>query len=148
MFGDRPAASLMTIAVERACESYSEDQQLGLFPVESVEINASKLKRDSYMDDILTGGSQSNVNRMMGIKDINSGHYTGTISKLLNNVGLSLKTLVQSGSTDFESNSKLSGNALGYLWEPSTDIMGVKLKFNPSKKRKGIKSKADLMLSD
>ena len=58
MFGDRPAASLMTIAVERACESYSEVQQLGLFPLESVEIDASKLKRDSYVDDIYTGGSE------------------------------------------------------------------------------------------
>ena len=45
MFRDRPAASLMTIAVERACESYSEVQQLGLFPIELVEIDASKLKR-------------------------------------------------------------------------------------------------------
>ena len=62
----------------------------------------------------------------MGIKDINSGQYTGTISRLLNNVGLSLKTLVQSGSTDIESNAKPSGNALGYLWEPSTDVIGSK----------------------
>ena len=92
--------------------------------------------------------SQSDVNRMMGFKDINYGQYTGTISRLLNNVGLSLKTLVQSGSTDIESNAKHSGNVLGYLWEPSTDVMGVKLKFNPSKKCKGVKSKADLTLSD
>ena len=53
---------------------------------------------------------KSDVNRMMGIKDINSGQYTGTISRLLDNVGLSLKTLVQSGSTDIESNATLSGN--------------------------------------
>ena len=148
MFGDRPAASLMTIAVERVCESYSEYQKLGLFPVESVEIDASKLKGDSYVDDIPTGGSQSDVNRMMSIKDINSGQYIGTISRLLDNVGLSLKILVQSRSTDIESNAQLSGNALGYLWEPSTDVMGVKPKINPSKKRKGVKSKADLTLSD
>ena len=134
MFGDRPTASLMTIAVERACESYSEVQKLGIFPIDWVEIDACKLKRDSYVDDIHTGGSQKDVDRMMGIRDSKSGQYTGTISKLLNNVRLSLKTLVQSGSTDFESNAKLSGNALGYLWEPPTDIMGVKLKFNPSKK--------------
>ena len=105
MFGDRPAASLMTIAVERACESYSEVQKLGIFPVDLVEVDACKLKRDSYVDDIHTGGSQKDVDRMMGIRDSKSGQYTGTISKLLNNVGLSLKTLVQSGSKDFESNA-------------------------------------------
>merc|ERR1712121_294381 len=40
------------------------------------------------------------------------------------------------------------GIALGYRWEPTTDIMGVKLKFNPSKKKKGLKSKPDITLSD
>ena len=85
---------------------------------------------------------------MMGIKDINSGQYTGTISRLLNNVGLSLKTLVQSGSTNTESNAKLSRNALGYLWEPSNNVMVIKFKSNPSKKCKGIKSKADPTLFD
>ena len=49
MFGDRPAASLMTIAVERACESYSEVQKLGICPVDLVEVDACKLKRDSYI---------------------------------------------------------------------------------------------------
>ena len=88
------------------------------------------------MDDIHTGGSQSNVNRIMGIKDINSGQYTGTMSRLINNVGLSIKILVQSGSSDTESNAKLSGNALGYLWEPCSHFMEVKFKFNPSKSEK------------
>ena len=89
------------------------------------------------MDDIHTGGSHSDVNRMMGIKDINSGQYTGTISKLLHNVGLSLKTLVQSGSTDFESNAKLPGNALGYLWEPSLILLELSFNLIPQKSERG-----------
>ena len=80
--------------------------------MELVERDACKLRRDNYVDDIHSGGSQKDVDRMMGIRDSKSGQYMGTISKFLNNVGLSLKTLVQSGSTDFESNAKLSGNAL------------------------------------
>ena len=55
MFGDRPAASLMTIAVERTCKSYSKAQQLGLFPEELAEIDANKLNMDFYVDDIHTG---------------------------------------------------------------------------------------------
>ena len=39
----------------------------------------------------------------------------------------------QSGSTDVEANKRLSSCALGYLWEHSTDIMGIKFKFNASK---------------
>merc|ERR1712112_571724 len=85
---------------------------------------------------------------MMGTKDALTNQFTGTVPRLLNNVGLSLKTLVTSGSRDEEAIAKLSGTALGYKWEPTTDKMGVKLKFNPSKKRKGLKSKPEITLSD
>ena len=78
---------------------------------------------------------------MMGFKDIHSDQYTGTMIRLLSNVRLSLKTLVQSGSTDIESNAKISGNVLGYLWESSTVVMGVKFKLNPSKSAKVLNSK-------
>ena len=148
MFGDRPAASLMTIAVERASESYSEVQKLKIAPDELIKCDADKLRADSYVDDIHSGGSQADVSRMMGSKNAETNQFTGTIPRLLNNVGLSLKALVQSGSNDEEAIAKLSGTALGYKWEPAADIMGVKLKFNPSKKRKGIKSRPDLTLSD
>merc|ERR1712121_477475 len=40
MFGDRPAAGLMSIAVERAHESYKEVQQLGIYKPELVEADA------------------------------------------------------------------------------------------------------------
>merc|ERR1711873_265771 len=103
---------------------------------------------DTYVDDFHSGGSQADVSRMMGIKDRLTGQFTGTIPRLLNNVGLHLKTLVTSGSRDKEAIAKLSGTAFGYIWEPTTDFMGVKLRFNPSKKRKGIKSKPDITLSD
>merc|ERR1711955_125324 len=138
MFGDRPAAGLMTIAVENASD-------------ELVLSDARKLKADSYVDDLHSGGSKADVSRMMGTKDPLTHQFTGTIPRLLNNVGLSLKTLVTSGSRDEEAITKLSGTALGYKWEPTIDEMGVKLKllkFNPSKKKKGIKSKPDMTLSD
>merc|ERR1712163_23274 len=139
-----PAAGLMTIAVERASDSCSEVMQLNIAPDELVLSDAKKLKADTYVDDFHSGGSQADVSRMMGIKDPLTGQFTGTIPRLLNNVGLHLKTLVTSGSRDKEAIAKLSGTALGYIWEPTTDFMGVKLRFNPSKKRKGLKSKPDI----
>ena len=45
MFGDRPAASLMTIAVERASESYSEVKSLDIDSSELIK-DAEKLRRD------------------------------------------------------------------------------------------------------
>merc|ERR1712074_238952 len=148
MFGDRPAAGFMTIAVERAYESFPEIEKLGIYKSEHVRSDALKLLKDSYVDDITTGGSETDVNRMMGAKDIVSGQFSGTLAKLLGNVGLKLKCLVRSGSTDVEAIKKLSGTTLGYSWEPTSDVMGVKLKFNSSKKRKGIRINPNISLAD
>ena len=46
----------------------------GYFLYNWLRIDASKLKWDSYVDDIHTGGSQSDVNRMMGTEDVKSGN--------------------------------------------------------------------------
>lgn len=84
---------------------------------------------------------------MLGSLD-SSGKFTDTIPKLLDNVGLQLKTLIQSESKDLEANKRLSGCALGYLWEPSTDFMGIKFNFNPFKICKGVNVKPNLAISD
>ena len=47
--------------------------------MELVERDACKLQSDNYVDDIHSGGSQKDVDRMMGIRDSKSGQYTGTI---------------------------------------------------------------------
>ena len=62
-------------------------------------------------------------------------------------VGLKLKTLIQCWLKDLEANKKLSGCVLGYLWDPSTDNMGIKFKFNLSKKSKGVNILPNLGLS-
>ena len=72
---------------------------------------------------------------MLGVLD-SFNKLTGTIPRILDNVGLNLKSLIQNRSKDLEANKKLSGCVLRYLWEPFTDIMGIKLKLNPSKKFK------------
>ena len=41
---------------------------MGIFSENLVEADTNKLQRDSYVDDIPTGGLQSDVNRMMGIR--------------------------------------------------------------------------------
>ena len=66
----------------------------------------------SDVDDIQTWSSQIDVYRILGVKD-SSSKFTGTISRLLDNVGLKLKTLIQSVSEELEINKKLSGCALG-----------------------------------
>ncbi len=84
---------------------------------------------------------------MIGIKQ-EDGNYSGTIPAMMKKVGLKLKTIVSSVSQDQEALSKLSDKILGCLYDPKDDLIGVKFAFNPSKKKKGLKVKPDLTLSD
>ncbi len=67
---------------------------------------------------------------------------------MMKKVGLKLKTIVTSKSSDQESISKLSDKVLGYLYNPVEDRLGIKFVFNPAKKRKGAKVCPDLTLND
>ena len=67
---------------------------------------------------------------------------------MMKKVGLKLKTIVTSKSSDQESISKLSDKVLGYLYNPVEDRLGIKFVFNPAKKRKGAKVCPDLTLDD
>ena len=63
-------------------------------------------------------------------------------------VGLKLKTILTSWSSDQESLDKLSDKVLGYLYNPVEDKLGISFTFNPAKKRKGAKIRPDLTLAD
>ena len=114
MFGNRSTDGLMTFAIERAQESFKQVQELGIFDPLLVEQDSLKLVRDSYVDDIHTGGSQGNIDRLMGTLD-SYNKFTGSIPSFLNNVGLKPKTEVLNSSKYFEANKGISGCALGYF---------------------------------
>merc|ERR1712240_452182 len=146
-FGDRPAAAIMTIAVERAAETYQEVAHDLNIDVEEVKEDSIKLLKDTYVDNGTTGGTKSKVDRMLGSK-MEDGSYSGTIPRMMKKVGLKLKTIVASKSLDQESISKLSDKVLGYVYNPVEDRLGIKFVFNPAEKRKGAKVRSDLTLND
>ena len=137
----------MTIAVERAAETFEEVAHDLNIDVEEVKEDSIKLLKDTYVDDGTTGGTKKQVDRMLGSK-MEDGSYSGTIPRMMKKVGLKLKTIVTSKSSDQESISKLSDKVLGYLYNPVEDRLGIKFVFNPAKKRKGAKVCPDLTLND
>ena len=84
---------------------------------------------------------------MIGVK-LEDGSFSGTIPAMMKKVGLKLKTIVSSHNLDPESLAKLSDKVLGCLYDPKKDLIGIKFSFNPSKKKKGAKTKPDLTLLD
>ena len=115
---------------------------------ELVIADSVKLVKDTYVDDGSTGGSPLDVDRMMGPFSPSLGQFSGTIQSMSAKVGLRLKTMVRSGSTDTAAIKQLGSGVLGYKWDPTADLMSVKIKFNTSKHRKGLRTKPDLTSSD
>ena len=135
----------MTIAVEKGANFY-QAEKLNL-PVNKVKEDSRKLLQDTYVDNGTTGGSRRQVQRMLGTR-LEDGSYSGTIPAMMKQVGLKLKTIVSSVSQDPEDLAKLSDKVLGCLYNPKEDAIGIKFVFNPSKKKKGLKTKLDLTLQD
>ena len=83
-FGDRPAAILLELAIHLCAEEgksiCSED--------------AEKLKTDRYVDDVVTGGEEEDVDRMMG-KQGQDGTYDGTLQQILGLGGFKKKGLLK-----------------------------------------------------
>merc|ERR1712089_32768 len=127
-------AALMTIAVEKAAESYEAVAKDLKLSVSKVKEDSKKLLKDTYVDDETTGGSRKQVEKMIGIKQEDRS-YSGTIPAMMKKVGLKLKTIVSSVSQDQEALSKLPDKVLGCLYDPKDDLIGVKFAFNPSRKR-------------
>ena len=146
-FRDRPAAVLMSIAVEKASETYKEVAEALNLKEEDVKEDAKKLLQDTYVDDGTTGGRAKDVSRMLGEK-LQDGSFSGTISRMMQSVGLRLKTIVSSSNPDPDSVKKLSSKVLGCLYDVKSDFLGIKFTFNPSKKKKGLKTHPDQTLSD
>ena len=98
-FGDRPAAALMTIAVEKAAETYKDVARDLNLSVEEVKKDSMKLLEDTYVDDGTTGSSIKVADRMIGVK-LPDGSFSGTIPSMMKKVGLKLKTIITSHSKD------------------------------------------------
>ena len=92
-FGDRPAAALMTIAVEKAAETYKDVARDLNLSVKEVKKDSKKLLEDTYVDNGTTGSSIKEVDRMIGVK-LPDGSFSGTIPSMMKKVGLKLKTIV------------------------------------------------------
>ena len=86
-FGDRSAAALMTIAVEKAAKSYEAVAKDLNLSVKEVKESSKKLRKDTYVYDGTTGGSRKQVERMIGIK-LEDGSYSGTIPTMMKKVWL------------------------------------------------------------
>ena len=138
-------ASLLLLPEFEVADSYQAVAEKLSLPINEVKEDSRKLLQDTYVDNGTNGGSRTQVQRMLGTR-LKDGTYSGTIPAMLKQVGLKIKTIVSSVSQDPEDLAMLSDKVLGCLYNPKEDLLGIKFVFNPSKKKKGLKTKLDLNL--
>ena len=74
-FGDKCVATQLEVA---------KDLIADLPEAKAIDTEAcEKIKSDTYVDDTLTGGTKNQVDRFIGVKDHQTGLYSGTIPKIL-----------------------------------------------------------------
>ena len=132
MFGDRPAAAIATVAVQKTADLFEHVNKEA----------ADKIRSDSYVDDIVTGGDS--VEAVESLKD--------GIENILARGGFKLKGFVTSGDTSEETLSLLGsgelGRVLGIQWEPKSDALQVKVRINVSKKYRNARTHKDLNIEE
>ena len=120
-FGDKPAGVYLDIVLKRVADQF-----------EAIDgVAAQKIINDRYVDDLATGGSDSEVQRMIGddgSSSENKFETNGTLSQILSNGSLKLKAIVSSGETDIEKINKLGRSVLGITWNPTADVISIDLR--------------------
>ena len=122
-FGDKPAASISAVAIQQTAELYKDID----------EGAAQKIKSDMYVDDLATGGE--NIIEVNMLKK--------NIEQILEKGGFRMKGFAMSGDTAKETLQLLGtgemGRILGIGWDLTKDEFAVKIRFNMSKKVKGVR---------
>ena len=88
-FGDQLAALCLKLAKRIAADKGMK-----------IDAETAQLLLEScYVDDLLGGGTEEQVDRYMGTR-LSDGTYSGTLSTILSAVGLSHKAMIRRGETD------------------------------------------------
>ena len=127
-FGDKPAAAVCAAALQLTAETYSYID----------EDAATKIREDSYVDDIVTGAETRK--RIEELKE--------SLTEILSKTGFKIKGFISSGDQSNEVvallGGDLEGHVLGITWNPHTDELSVSVRINLSKKNRGRRPEPDL----
>ena len=136
-FGDACAATQLEVAKNIVAEAgtYIDPEA------------ARRIKDDVYVDDMLTGGTEEQVKRFIGVKDADN-NYNGTFSQILAIGNFRIKAYAISGQKSTEESSLLGDKVLGYQYSLESDVLGVRFPINLSKKRRSVRQEKNLSLDD
>ena len=114
-FGDKPAGVYLDIVINKTVDMFgSIDQEA-----------AEKIRSDRYVDDLATGGTESQIARFHGKDTDENFSSDGTLSQILSQGSLKLKVVVTSGEENSKKMEKLGNAVLGHGWDPKGDTIAI-----------------------
>ena len=118
-FGDKPAGVYLDIVINKATDMFQSVDPAA----------AAKIKNDRYVDDIATGGSPNEVEKMEGKCQDNENKFKtdGTIATILSKGSLHLKAVVTSGEQDAEVLNKLGNSVLDIGCNATSDVISIEM---------------------
>ena len=136
-FGDRPAAALLEIVIRITVTMFGDIDTMA----------SKKLVNDRFVDDLISGGTDEQVQRFMGNEDPMTLQCDGTMPTILSKAKLYLKALACTGEKDGSKLEKLGSAVLGIHLSTEADTIAVKLHANISPRdRRGNPTGPDLSL--
>ena len=124
-FGDRPAAIGLEVAKNLVAVSGRD--------IDSAAVDM--IKRD-YVVDVFGGGSEEDVDRLMGEVEVEDGNisFRGTVSQIMSQGNFRIKVMVRSGESRLAVLKDYGGTILGIPWETKEDKIKMKFEVNLSQK--------------
>ena len=120
--GDTPSSVFLELS-----KMIAADIAKGVDPILAVQLVLM-----SYVDDNLLGGTLEQVMKMRGeVSEDSDGKllFSGTLSQVMAEIGMSIKNICISGETDERILAK-QGKVLGLQWNPTEDTLSFKLSAN------------------
>ena len=132
--GDSPAANVMEITKRKTADRGAHIDVVG----------SKRLKKDSFVDDINSGGKKVECVRFKGNMDPVKLSCDGTLQQILDTGGYDLKAMCMSGEPDGLALEKLGGAVLGVGWSTGQDMMEERFRVNVSVYKRGEPTGPDL----
>ena len=129
MFGDQTATNTLEECKNLAADNGDEID----------EMTANAIRENMYSDDLLTGGEEDEVHRMMGdctVAEDGSLSYSGTLPHILAEAGFKMKMMIRSGTNPPEALEKMGDGVLGHVWNPLLDTFAFPFVFHQEKRDK------------
>ena len=116
---------------------------------ESIDREASrKLVRDSFVDDIFSGGSSISVERMVGRRSDDGSRSDGSMGKILLLGGFKVKEFIVEGDPAKNGSNLLSNSMFGYSWNSELGLLSLQFKLSFMKKTRSRKIRPVLTRED